>query len=411
VTTSEPRIVAVTDSTALVIGLTCLSNAWDVTCQPTTTPAPSVSGDEPDVFVLDLGSTQAGFEELGLPITAADERGSAGTAEDIAPQASARAVIVGDDEPRWPVPADVTVVLRPYTLDQLEEAIGELLSRPEAGSEPVDVVESREPPLPSPPPTPEQELVPTERDERDRTPMTTRLFGSVITPSPPAGKQSETVHAAEEVIDLTQVPTPAEADRPHRWFARRQQRVSAREVALRERLASVLSATSELERLVQQVPMLASVQALGAAIVEDLATRLEADTVGLWRWAEDGWNVLAHHGLTALEATWHVPHDHPMFSEVDAAGGAILIDPVDAAQAAVAGIGGAHTESFMAASIAAGPGRFGILAVGRNRPLTETDLDSLVEVASEAAPGMAVAEQLARLSELAAVPDPEPSLG
>jgi hypothetical protein len=63
----------------------------------------------------------------------------------------------------------------------------------------------------------------------------------------------------------------------------------------------------------------------------------------------------------------------------------------------------------MAAAIAAGPGRFGILAVGRDRPLTEADLDVLVELASEAAPGVAVAEQLARFQAPAASRGPEPA--
>jgi hypothetical protein len=86
----------------------------------------------------------------------------------------------------------------------------------------------------------------------------------------------------------------------------------------------------------------------------------------------------------------------------------MLIDPVEKVQAAVVGIGGAHTESFMAASIAAGTARLGILAVGRNCPLTEGELDRLVDVASEAAPGMAVAEQLARLRGRTEMSIPEP---
>jgi hypothetical protein len=88
--------------------------------------------------------------------------------------------------------------------------------------------------------------------------------------------------------------------------------------------------------------------------------------------------------------------------------GSLLVDPVEPVQAAVAGIGGAHTESFMATSIAVGPGRYGILAVGRDEPLTADDLDTLAEVALEMAPGLAVAEQIERLRATARPPEPEP---
>jgi hypothetical protein len=81
---------------------------------------------------------------------------------------------------------------------------------------------------------------------------------------------------------------------------------------------------------------------------------------------------------------------------------------VEQAQAAVAGIGGAHTESFMAAAIAVGPGRYGILAVGRDEPLTASHLDLLLGAALEAAPGIAVAEQLLRLWARAPQPAAEP---
>jgi hypothetical protein len=200
------------------------------------------------------------------------------------------------------------------------------------------------------------------------------------------------------VIHVPEVTTAAPpAVRPTRWRARKQKVGTTPERRLRERLARVLSATSELEKLVDEVPLLAELPALASAIVREVQQQLEADTVGLWRPAEDGWRLSAHRGLTRNEATWVVPFDQPLFSEVHATGGALLLDPVDAVQAAVAGIGGAHTESFMAAAVAAGPGRYGILAVGRDRQLVEEDLDVLGDLALEMAPGLAVAEQLERL--------------
>jgi hypothetical protein len=437
--TDLPRIVGVTDSAALVIALTCLQIDGEVICQPTSEPPPADGVD--DLLVLDLGSTAAGLETLEL----LERDAGAATGQRV------RAVVIGDEEPPPQLTAHVSVLLRPYTFPQLQEAIEGHLEPQEEVPATSDV-----PPLPADVPSPEADEEGDQGSTRQPS-LTRRLFGRVaagerapaldgasppaIAPDdapattlvPPDVTASEHQAAAPEhagpedptppdaateaeerstrTIDLTR-PTVARAtsapsaqvgavdadrQRAHRWFARRQRRGSDGEERLKERLAAVLAATSELERLLEEMPLLGSAASLAEAIVEDLRQQLDAETVALWRRVDAGhWKVLAHRGLTPLEATWHVPSDQPLFSEVDASGGALLIDPVDAVQAAVSGIGGAHTETFMAASIAAGPGRYGILTVGRDRPLTEPDLDLLVEEASDAAPGMAVAEQLAR---------------
>jgi hypothetical protein len=436
--TDVPRIVGVTDSAALVIALTCLQIDADVICQPTSEPPPADGVD--DVLVLDLGTTAAGLESLQRlerEVVAETER-------------RIRAVVIGDEEPPPGLTAHASVLLRPYTFPQLQEAIeGHLEPQEEAPAT------SDAPSVSGDAPSPEADEAGNERPARQPS-LTRRLFGRVaageqapaqvvapqpivrdgapaatlVSPdvTPPEEQAAAPPHAATEdaaspgrttgtaesstpVIERTQRTVSGETNaldpragaveperqRAHRWFARRQRRGSAGEERLKERLAAVLAATSELERLLGEVPMLGSVESLAEAIVEDVRQQLDAETVAIWgRVGAGHWEVRAHRGLTPVEASWHIPSDHPLFSEVDASGGALLIDPVDAVQAAVSGIGGAHTETFMAASIAAGPGRYGILTVGRDRPLTEPDLDLLVEEASEAAPGMAVAEQLAR---------------
>ena len=249
---------------------------------------------------------------------------------------------------------------------------------------PTDPMLSR--PLPPPPPAPSMLAAPA--------PAASAATAPAPAPSAPAA----TTLLERRVIQVPEAGTVTPpAVRPTRWRARRQKTGTTPERQLRERLARVLTATSELEQLVEDVPLLAELPALAAAIVREVQVQLEADTVALWRPAEDGWRLTAHHGLTPNEARWVVSFDQPLFCEVHATGGALLLDPVDAVQAAVAGIGGAHTESFMAAAVAAGPGRYGILAVGRDRQLVEEDLDTLGDLALEMAPGLAVAEQLARL--------------
>jgi hypothetical protein len=439
VASAVPRIVGVTDSAALVIALTCLQIDADVICQPTSEPLPADGVD--DLLVLDLGSTAAGLETLERLECDA----GAATGQQV------RAVVIGDEEPLSQVTAHVSVLLRPYTFPQLQEAVeGHLEPQGDAAGT------SDDPSLPDEPSAPEVAVAGGEGPTRQLS-LTRRLFGRVAAgeraptqdgeaPPPiapddapattlvppdvtapeehaaapehagtedpaPLSPATEAADRSTRTIDLTRPTVSDMTTRPgaqvgavdtdrqraHRWFARRQRRGSDGEERLKERLAAVLAATSELERLLEEMPLLASAASLAEAIVEDLRQQLDAGTVALWRRVDVGhWEVLAHRGLTPLEATWHIPGDQPLFSEVDASGGALLIDPVDAVQAAVSGIGGAHTETFMAASIAAGPGRYGLLTVGRDRPLTEPDLDLLVEEASDAAPGMAVAEQLAR---------------
>ena len=490
---TEPRILAVTNSASLVIGLTFSHRGWDVASQ-----APDAATSlEADVVVFDLGTTRDGLD----------------AASQLEP--TARALVIGDEEPSDALPAGVRVLVRPYTVDELVDRVDRLLSPAalERGSW-IDPPEAREGeaesarsaaaavvanPAADEVPAPDQttsaasgngDRVRRANRSEPRRSLGSRLFGRVadaasaepasalssskeqtalaeqptealpaadaelaaamddagltvaldddvaveVTPDDDDGEAAEQDRGAasvapppppptstpppiapaasaatalleRRVTHVTEAATSAPpAVRPTRWRARRQKAGTASERQLRERLARVLGATSELERLIEEVPLLADLTALSTAVVREIAAQLETDTVALWRPTDAGWQVVAQQGLTFHGASWTVPFDQPLFAEVHASGGALLLDPVDAVQAAVVGIGGAHTESFMAASIAAGPGRYGILAVGRDRQLVEQDLDILAEQALEMAPGMAVAEQVERLQRAAPMP-------
>ena len=85
-----------------------------------------------------------------------------------------------------------------------------------------------------------------------------------------------------------------------------------------------------------------------------------------------------------------VPFTQPMFSDVITTRDGILIQPVDLAQGLVAGIGGARTESMMASPAVLDDEVVAVVVVGSEH-FEESDLDRLSEIASEAAPGLAVA--------------------
>jgi hypothetical protein len=169
---------------------------------------------------------------------------------------------------------------------------------------------------------------------------------------------------------------------------------------LHERLAQIFAATSQIESIAAELPIVTDRAALYQAIVMAVADEFSADTVALWRRAHNGWVVAAHRGLTGREASLPVGFDQPVLHDVDARSGAILLDPTPSFQNLISGIGGAHTESFMASAIAVGSNRLGILGVGRDEPLTEADLDRLVDMAVEAAVGIGVAEHIQRMSRL-----------
>ena len=224
----------------------------------------------------------------------------------------------------------------------------------------------------------------------------------------PAGEQEPRADARAserqpppELRVAADTPAPSGAvRRAASRFTSRDQEAHTPEAEMRRRLAAVITAGSELESLVRDLPLLRSLKRVASLVVEEVQEVLEADTAAYLTRRADGYYILASVGLSNVERRLVAPLDQPMLAEVDSTGGGLLIDPIDAAQAAVAGIGGAHTESFMAASIAAGCGRFGLLVAGRDRPLTEQDLDVLVSLAREAAPGIAVAQLLRRLGAL-----------
>lgn len=451
-----PRILAVTGNASLVMGLTFLPREWDVLSQ-----SPDATGPlDGDVVVLDLGTTSAGLH-CAQRVSPDSHAVIIGTEEPDAPPPSGVLVLLRP----YTVEELAEQIERLLSTGDAERAQDHVPTRSTDGLEhravqtEPDVVATADPAEGMSVPdggTDRQRR--SDRQERRRS-LPARLFGRVAPDSTPQAPddaelltqspRSEGREDTQERVDGRQgsdpapsapsrslapgppppppvaasSPIPADtsiserrtvratevrdedkgvASRPMRWRSRRGKAAPERERQLRQRLTSVLAATSELEQLVREVPLLVDPPALGAAIVREVAHALEADSIGLWRQAEHGWYAVAHRGLTRNEASWVVPPDQPLFAEVDATGGALLLDPVDAVQAAVVGIGGAHTESFMAAAIAVGPGRYGILAVGRDRRLVEDDLDTLADLAFEMAPGLAVAQQIEWLRDVSA---------
>jgi hypothetical protein len=436
---TTPRVLTVTESPTLVIGLAFLPQDWDVVSQPALG-----TGIDADVVVIDLGTTMQAVEAL------------AAFDEELPP-----VVIVGDTD-AGDLPNGVKLLLRPYTLDQLARLVSQLLHPEPDEGEPVATDGALEDPdrgisgraLGHTAPaienaTARADAGPTDIAAGDTGAMdisaAERLTGWVRRLATPRGHAAsgededrgrpfgdatsdewagaegdpasleaiaDPVGTAPDALDTERrrqggpgarpvVDGPKRtAERRGRWIGRRP--LDDRDEGdLQHRLAGALTASAELERLVIDLPLLRSSRALALAVTTMVQEQLRADTVAVWRPRADGWHVAAARGLSPIEAAMVVAPTHPLFTEIDASGGALLIDPVDSVQGIVAGVGGAHTESFMAASISVGPGRYGIVTAGRDDPLRGHDLDTLIAMVLEAALGFALADWFERMAVIA----------
>jgi transcriptional regulator with GAF, ATPase, and Fis domain len=142
--------------------------------------------------------------------------------------------------------------------------------------------------------------------------------------------------------------------------------------------------------------MLNDLQGMTEALMSEVVQSFAPETAALMLRRVEGFTTYASAGLSHTEKGMVVPDDHPLFAQLISSMEPVLISPVDLAQGLVAGIGGARTEALMAAPLEVDGRCIAIIIVGR-RAFTPDDLESLDELAHEAAPGLAVAQLLDRL--------------
>lgn len=277
-------------------------------------------------------------------------------------------------------------------------------SGPEQGAGPIGATtDDAEPPAPPHQPSPAQEgSTPLRRGPTEAIPKVAQHAVASADPSLLTGRQPAHPAAVESSGPAANAPVRSTLSRWRRRLGAPTivDPASLSQREMHERLVMMLAASSQLEAIAEEVPVVTSRTALSEAIVDAVAVEFEADTVGFWHRDSGGWVVTSCYGFTHREALAPADLDQPVLQEIDANGGAILLEPLARFQPLVRGIGGAHTESFMAAAVAVGGQHFGVLAVGRDRSLVESDLDRLIEMASEAAVGIGVAEHLERMHAL-----------
>ncbi|MGH2704579.1 MAG: hypothetical protein ACRDJ4_05615, partial [Actinomycetota bacterium] len=149
--------------------------------------------------------------------------------------------------------------------------------------------------------------------------------------------------------------------------------------------------------ILRDMPFFADPGIVASALVAEITERFSAKTVALYVPDASGrFEVLAGRGLSGAEQRMSVPADHPLLAEVAGRFGALLIAPVEMAQGLVAGIGGSRTPALMASPLPVGGVCEGVAIVGVDEA-TDDDLDALVSLTAEAAPGVAITRWLGRL--------------
>jgi transcriptional regulator with GAF, ATPase, and Fis domain len=144
------------------------------------------------------------------------------------------------------------------------------------------------------------------------------------------------------------------------------------------------------------MPFLAKLGLMADGLAADLQTQFSAEIASVYLQRDNGFQVVAHRGLSQAEAGIVVAETQPIFSDVMMNGEGILVQPVKLAAPLVAGIGGARTEALMVVPAAVENQLIAMLVVGGFR-FDENDLNRLGDLATEAAPGIAVARLLERL--------------
>ncbi|MDX1621319.1 MAG: hypothetical protein R3320_10035, partial [Nitriliruptorales bacterium] len=216
---------------------------------------------------------------------------------------------------------------------------------------------------------------------------------SSATPSAPS---------ADDIVERMHAPPPGEEPEEQRGglfkFRRRKEVPPRAEKALVRRIARTLPAVQEVLYLLEDAPEVMDDLAIVEATLAEVVAQFDPVTAAVWwpnRQAQT-FGALASHGLTKAEQNLRVPISQPLFNELWHSGGGVLIQPTDMAQAAVAGIGGARTEAFMGSAVSIAGTAYAIVTVGSDE-FSSKQLDGLNRIASDAAPGLAIAGLLQEL--------------
>ena len=420
------RVLAVTTNASLVVALGSMMRDWEVVTVREVERATD-EGAGSAVALIDLGETDAGIDaagrlsKLGILIPC---------------------VVIGDK------PTDdgrARVLVRPFSLEDLGNAVREAAmgpARPAPTAEPMvqapagnghaveasPAVQEIEPPGPLPrqrglvgvpqtDPAPEPDVpsiapaaAQVEVEEVSELLEPSEAFSAPDATAEPAWEPEPEPEPEPWIEPVEQEPMrpvfheqiARETSEPGRWRLRKRAARPAAavpepsEAPLVHRLRVAAAHARELEELVAQMPFLADLHAMAEGLVSEVDRQFVCAVASVSVLRDKGYEVIAHRGLSRVEAGMVIPENQSLFNDVIKTREGVLIQPVDLAQGLVAGIGGARTEAMMVAPALVNDECVAIVVIGGDK-FEELDLDRLAELTAEAAPGIAVAQLLEQL--------------
>jgi hypothetical protein len=314
-----PTLLAVTDNQTLLVGLT-LRGTWRV-----ETDDAALDGPPDAVLIDDDGSSR---------VAPALER---------ARQLGIRRVVVITNDTDID---GVSMVRRPYQLDDLLATLADA-QEPDSAP-PAPVVTGPPQGLPSPPP----EIPPVLAPEPVAEPQ----------PPPAAGRPPVPEDATSLAIDV----------------------------------AKARHALDHVNRLLDRLPLLASMRHVADALIEEVRDLTAADMVAVYRLEHDTYRVVASSGLTGAEGRTSVPATHPLVANLEQTGGTLLLD--GAGRSLVAGWAASRAPAFIAVPAGSGDPPRVVLLVGASS-LDQDDLEAVAEAATHASSGLELSMHLADLAD------------
>jgi hypothetical protein len=164
-----------------------------------------------------------------------------------------------------------------------------------------------------------------------------------------------------------------------------------------ERVERALLAVDEVHSLLAEVPTLADIEAIGAAIVQEIKAEVLATTVAVFARSNDAFSVIDGGGLDAAEQQAVVPSDHAFLRALADRQHAAHFERRGDGAAIVAGVPGATTPFVAVAPMRRGGALIGLLLVGAET-IDGSVTKVLDRVAHEAEPALALALAIQRLA-------------
>lgn len=342
------RLLLVTQDASLGVTLAFEDPERELVVAGSVSQAREVEVGDFDACVIDIGSTSRGeraaemFRHLGLE----------------------RSIVIGEDRAR-PETGERRYLARPFSLPELEAALERVVPQRSG------------------------------RGPSRRTRVLGRLFETWTTGHVPSG--SETGHAEpDDQHDPTLPSDPAAAVRPLPRRSADHVRKTRHGDSGIQRIREALDATSLIERLVEEQPVLADVDEVATRALRTFSDALLTSHVTLWVQVPDRSHVRIPYGsdggpgrvasgsqlFESLASTFDAvlvdPFPHPWFDGL--AGHVVQEEPLSAIAGALRTSGGYHGS---------------VVAMGHG--FTEGDRDALADLAREVAPELALAVSLNRL--------------